>query len=61
MIHIDNKFVVSGDFIADFVTSVYGDINVNYADRDYVSTYLPTVQVAIWLFCTGNYYICTGI
>ena len=37
MIHIDNKFVVPGDSIKDLVTLVYGDINENYADRDYVS------------------------
>ena len=37
MIHIDNKFVVPGDSIEDSVTLVYGDINENYADRDYVS------------------------
>ena len=37
MIHIDNKFVVPGDSIKDLVTSVYGDIKENYADRDYVS------------------------
>ena len=36
MIHIDNKFVVPGDSITDLVTSVYGDINENYADRYYV-------------------------
>ena len=37
MIHIYNKFVVPGDSIKDLVTSVYGGINENYADRDYVS------------------------
>ena len=36
MIHMYNKFVVSGDSIIDLVTSVYGDINENYADHDYV-------------------------
>ena len=34
---MDNKFVVPGDSIKDLITSVYGDINGNYADRDYVS------------------------
>ena len=34
LIHIDNKFVVPGDSIKDLVTSVYGDINENNADRD---------------------------
>ena len=37
MIYIDNKFVVPGDSIKDLVTSVYGDLNENYADCDYVS------------------------
>ena len=37
MIHIDNKFVVPGDSITDLVTSVFGNLNENYADRDYVS------------------------
>ena len=34
MIHIDNKFVVPGNSITDLITSVYGNINENYADRD---------------------------
>ena len=37
MIHIDIKYIVPGDFIADFVTSVYDYLHENYADHEYVS------------------------
>ena len=37
MIHIDTKYIIPGDSIGDLVTSVYGNLNENYADHEYVS------------------------
>ena len=37
MIHIDTKYIIPGDSIADLVTSVYGNFHENYADHEYVS------------------------
>ena len=36
MIHIDDKLVVPGGNISDFVASVYGIIHESYADCDYI-------------------------
>ena len=36
MIHIDTKYIIPGDSIADLVTSVYGNFHENYADHEYV-------------------------
>ena len=37
MIHIDTKYIIPGDSIADLVISVYGNLHENYADHEYVS------------------------
>ena len=37
MVHIDTKYIIPDDSIADLVTSVYGNLHENYADHEFVS------------------------
>ena len=39
MIHIDTKYIIPGNSIADLVTSVYVNLHENDADHEYLPKY----------------------
>ena len=40
MIHLDSKYVVRGQTIADLADTIYTDIKVKYNDRDYITSHI---------------------
>ena len=40
MIHLDSKYVVPGQTIADLADTIYTDIKVKYNDRDYITSHI---------------------
>ena len=40
MIHLDAKYVVRGETIADLAANVYADIKEKYNNRDYITSHI---------------------